>query len=211
MKNFPDRLSRHAVEALFAAVVFLPLISVPAEASKWRGPGEDDKLHAVTIFMGEGTEDNFSTVVENFFYVEGTSDHVLGLTASRLLGWYGDSLSFEGELMYAWHHGRETYHEIGAAVYARWHDFPWNDYLVTTAAVGMGPSYTTKFPQLEQQPDGSRSRTLNQFNLQATFALPSYPDVSLVTRLQHRSGMFGLFNGVTDASNFVTLGLRYDF
>lgn len=196
---------------LAAAALFLCALSAPAEASKWRGPGEDDKLHAVTAFIGEGTEDNFSNVLENFFYVEGTSDHVAALTVSRLLGWYGQSLSFEGELMYAWHHGRENYHEFGTAVYARWHDFPWNEYLVTTAAVGLGPSYTTEFPQLERQPDGSRSRTLNQFNLQATFALPAYPDVSLVTRLQHRSGVFGLFNGVTDASNFLTLGLRYDF
>ncbi|MBX3508056.1 hypothetical protein [Parvibaculum sp.] len=198
---------RMAAAALFVG----GLIAVPAEASNWRAPDKDGKRHAVTVFMGEGTENNFSTIIENFFDVEGSTDHVVGATASRLLGWYGQSLSFEGEIMYARHYGRETYHEIGAAIYARWHEFPWNDYLSTTAAVGLGPSYTTEFPQLERQPDGSRSRTLNQFNLQATFALPSYPDVSLVTRLQHRSGVFGLFNGVTDASNFLTLGLRYDF
>lgn len=182
--------------------------SVPAG---WRAPGPDDRLYAVTIFMGEGTENNFSTIIENFFNVQRSTDHVLGLTGSRLLGWYGPSLSFEGELMYVYHYGREVYHEIGTAAYARWHDFPWNDYLLTTAAIGMGPSYTTAFPQLEAQPDGSRSRLLNQLNLQTTFALPSRPDIALVARLQHRSGMFGAFNGVTDASNFLTLGLRYEF
>lgn len=181
------------------------------DESRWRTPGPEDRLYAVTIFMGEGTENNFSNVLENFFDVEGSTDHVVGLAASRLLGWYGRSLSFEAELMYAYHYGREVYHEIGTAAYARWHDFPWNDYVLTTMAVGMGPSYTTEFPQLERQPDGSRSRLLNQFNLQASFALPAYPETALVARLQHRSGMFGAFNGVTDASNFLTLGLRYEF
>ncbi|MBX3497409.1 MAG: hypothetical protein KF769_14310 [Parvibaculum sp.] len=196
-----------------AAVLFLSTLGV-AEASNssgWRAPAPDDRLYAVTVFMGEGTENNFSNIIENFFDVEGSTDHVLGLTASRLLGWYGPSLSFEAELMYAYHYGREVYHEIGTAAYARWHDFPWNDYVLTTAAIGMGPSYTTEFPQLEAQPDGSRSRLLNQLNLQTTFALPSRPDIALVARMQHRSGMFGAFNGVTDASNFLTLGLRYEF
>lgn len=197
-----------------AAAAPLLLGAGVAEASNpsgWRAPAPDDRLYAVTIFMGEGTEDNFSDVLENFFDVKGSTDHVVAVTASRLLGWYGQSLSFEAELLYAYHYGREAYHEFGTAAYARWHDFPWNNYVATTLAVGMGPSYTTAFPQLEQQPDGSRSRTLNQFNLQTTFALPSRQDISLVARLQHRSGVFGAFNGVTDASNFLTLGLRYEF
>ncbi|MDO9125392.1 MAG: hypothetical protein Q7U42_00850 [Parvibaculum sp.] len=192
-----------------AALVFL--CAVPAQASGFRAPGPEDRLHAVSVFFGEGTEDNFSDVVENFFIVDKTDDNVVSAAASRLLGWYGTSLSFEAELMYAWHFGREDYHEIGTAAYARWHRFPWNDYLATTFAVGMGPSYTSRYPELERQPDGSRSRVLNQFNLQATFALPAHPETSLVTRLQHRSGVFGAFNGVTDASNFISVGLRHEF
>ncbi len=194
-----------------ALLVFSAGTAGASNSGSWRAPGPDDRLHAITIFMGEGTENNFSDVLENFFDVQGSTDHVAGLAASRLLGWYGQSLSFEAELMYAYHYGREVYHEIGTAAYARWHDFPWNDYVLTTAAIGMGPSYTTAFPQLEAQPDGSRSRLLNQLNLQTTFALPSRPDIALVARMQHRSGMFGAFNGVTDASNFLTLGLRYEF
>ncbi|PKQ05951.1 MAG: hypothetical protein CVT72_08020 [Alphaproteobacteria bacterium HGW-Alphaproteobacteria-11] len=197
--------------AAAALSVFAVGTAEASNSGSWRAPAPDDRLYAVTIFMGEGTEDNFSNIIENFFNVERSTDHVLGLTGSRLLGWYGPSLSFEAELMYAYHYGREVYHEIGTAAYARWHDFPWNDYLSTTAAIGMGPSYTTEFPQLEAQPDGSRSRLLNQLNLQTTFAMPSRPDIALVARMQHRSGMFGAFNGVTDASNFLTLGLRYEF
>lgn len=207
----PGSLWRFACASAAALASFGAGAVHASTTSNWRAPAADDRLYAVTIFMGEGTEDNFSSIIEDLFDVEGSTDHVLGLTGSRLLGWYGRSLSFEAEAMYAWHYGRETYHEVGAAVYARWHRFPWNDYLLTTAAIGMGPSYTTEFPQLERQPDGSRSRILSQLNLQTTFALPSYPEIALVARLQHRSGMFGAFNGVTDASNFLTLGLRYEF
>lgn len=196
-----------------ALTAFLILCTFPAasQASTWRAPGPDEKRHAVTLFAGQGTESNFSDILEKFFDVDSTGDRVAAIALSRHLGWYGEALSFEAEAMYAWHYGRETYHEIGTALYARWHHFPWNKYMLTTVAAGLGPSYTTEFPQLERQPDGSRSRLLNQFNLQTTLALPRYPDVALVARMQHRSGMFGLFNGVTDASNFLTLGLRYDF
>ncbi len=78
--------------------------------------------------------------------------------------------------------------------------------------VGPGSSYTSVYPALELQ-DGSnnRSRTLNQFNLEMTLAMPRCPTTSLMERLQHRSGIFGTVGGVYDASNFLTVGVRQDF
>ena len=43
------------------------------------------------------------------------------------------------------------------------------------------------------------------------FFLPDHPRFGLVTRLHHRSGAFGLFDGVHDAANAVGFGLRYRF
>ena len=37
------------------------------------------------------------------------------------------------------------------------------------------------------------------------------PSTALLFRLQHRSGVFGTFGGVWDASNFLTIGLRRQF
>jgi len=43
------------------------------------------------------------------------------------------------------------------------------------------------------------------------FALPHEPSWSLVTRIHHRSGVFGLFGGVHGATNAFSLGIRYHF
>jgi hypothetical protein len=46
---------------------------------------------------------------------------------------------------------------------------------------------------------------------EAAFALPDVPQWELITRIHHRSGTFGLFNGVTGASNAWGVGMRYNF
>lgn len=179
----------------------------------WRWTDSDaEPVNALSAFYGTGTEDNFSETVTNPFGADGSGDKVIGFTYARRFAWFADQLSFEGELMYARHFDRETYHEVGAAVYARWHKFPWNRHVVTSFAVGMGPSYTTIYPELEKQSDpNDRSKLLNQFNLEVTLAMPSRPRTSLIGRLQHRSGVFGFYDNVTDASNFLSLGLRHEF
>jgi len=202
---------------LLAAGLLLAALSWPAAAQddvdswRWADDGTSSP-YAVAVFGGEGTERNFSETLSNPFANDTTSDRMLALAVTRELAWYRNMLSFEVEAMYAYHFDRETYSEFGGAVYARWHDFPWNQYLLTTFAVGLGPSYTTIYPELETQdnPD-NRSRWLNQLNLEATFALPRYPSTSLMLRLQHRSGVFGTFGGVWDASNFLVIGLRQHF
>lgn len=217
---------RRPAPQLLAAAGFLFCLAlilrpVPAHAEGWWILNGNDwraadharePVYALSFFGGEGTESNFSDVVENLFNVSGSSDRMLAFAGAQRFFWFRDQLSIDGELMYARHYGRETYHEIGAAIYLRWHDFPWNNYLKTTLAAGMGPSYTTIYPELERQDSGEdRSKILNQLNLEITAAHPALPNTSLMARMQHRSGMFGIINGVTDASNFLTIGLRQEF
>lgn len=178
---------------------------------RWADPAWEP-VHSISMFGGEGTERNFSDTVRHLFNFKGSTDRILAVALGRRIAWMDDRLSVDSEIFYARHYGRERYHEVGATAYLRWHDFPWREHVVTSFAVGVGPSYTTILPQLEVQDDGgSQSRILNQFNLELTLAPPQYRETALVMRLQHRSGVFGLINGVTDASNFLTIGLRYDF
>lgn len=171
-----------------------------------------EPVHSVTLFGGEGTEDDFTDTLGNLFEFSGSSDRIVALALGRRLAWLQRRASVDGEVFYARHYGRERYHEVGITGYVRWHEFPWSDHMVTSFAVGTGPSYTTIRPQLETQNDGEPgARLLNQFNLELTLASPRFPLTSMVVRLQHRSGVFGLFGGVTDASNFLTFGLRHEF
>lgn len=218
-KLFGRTARRRAIALSFT--LGLCLASTTAHAEGWwilDGPSwswadsQNEAVHGIAVFGGEGTERNFSDTLQNLFDYQGSSDRVLALAGTRRIGWFRRQFSIDAELMYAHHYGRETYEEVGIAAYVRWHDFPWNEHVVTSFAVGVGPSYTTKYPKLEEQDnDEDKSKILNQFNLEVTLAMPRYPDTALLGRLQHRSGVFGMINGVWDASNFLTLGLRQQF
>jgi hypothetical protein len=47
--------------------------------------------------------------------------------------------------------------------------------------------------------------------VELAFAPPSQPNWSVFLRVHHRSGVHGLFNGVSGGSNFLALGVRYGF
>lgn len=51
---------------------------------------------------------------------------------------------------------------------------------------------------------------MNAVILELTFALPKNPDLSLVTRINHRSGA-RTFTGVIGDTNFYVVGLRLRF
>jgi hypothetical protein len=59
--------------------------------------------------------------------------------------------------------------------------------------------------------NGRGSDFLNLASPEITFALPDHPEDELVLRYQHRSGIFGLMNGVDEASSFATVGFRHLF
>jgi hypothetical protein len=81
-------------------------------------------------------------------------------------------------------------------------------YLDTSFAFGGGLSQATEVPVLERRdPDSSEaSALLHYLMVEAAFRLPGSP-WSMVARLHHRSGIFGLFSH--SGSNLVELGLRY--
>ena len=55
------------------------------------------------------------------------------------------------------------------------------------------------------------SSFLNFFSPELTLALPSHPDDELLLRFHHRSGIFGLINGVDTGAQFGTIGFRHRF
>jgi len=165
----------------------------------------------VGAFAGIGLNTSFSQIFINPTGMSRTEDNIAVLTVGREVGRAFDRrMSFELEAMYARHFGRQDIDEFSATIYARWHRFPWNSTIDTTLAFGIGPRYVTEEPLMEIE-KGWHTKILNQLNVEITGALPEYPDDQLVIRLQHRSGIFGLIDGVRDGSNFVTLGYKRYF
>lgn len=91
----------------------------------------------------------------------------------------------------------------------RWHRFPWDEYLATSLAWGIGPSYATGVPEVELETNGSSSRWLIYWFGELTLGPPA-AGWEVLLRLHHRSDGFGT---VADdgGSNAVCAGLRYRF
>ncbi|MBU0674203.1 MAG: hypothetical protein KJ950_06135 [Proteobacteria bacterium] len=114
--------------------------------------------------------------------------------------------------------GHDDHYEFNLVLVLRWLKFPWDRYLNTDFAFGEGISYATRCPPIEIDQHainhGSAyncSRLLNYLMFEFTFALPSAPATQFFYRIHHRSGDYGLINGVSGGSNFVGAGIRYEF
>ena len=95
----------------------------------------------------------------------------------------------------------------------RWKTFPWDHYVTTTFAIGDGLSYVTSIPLREEHDSSNNNakRLLNFLVVEATFAVPSHPDLQFVVRAHHRCGAWGLFGAGNLSSNAVGVGIRYLF
>jgi hypothetical protein len=101
-------------------------------------------------------------------------------------------------------------YEGDAYFIVRWRNFPWNRYVATSLAIGDGLSYVSRVPDQEEEDNDDTNKLLNYLMLEATLALPSYPQWQLLYRIHHRSGVYGLF-GDNSGSNVIGVGLRYHF
>ena len=136
--------------------------------------------------------------------------YTFGVSVSKQFAEWTRYIRFEGELQVIKHFGDQDHWEFTGSVNARWVVFPWNRYVETTLAFGEGLSWATEIPALEKaDPTNSANRQLlNYILIEVTFAIPESP-WSLVTRIHHRSGVFGLFGH--SGSNVLEAGIRYRF
>jgi hypothetical protein len=136
----------------------------------------------------------------------------VAVTAGNKIGNFLDKIDFEVEGQIVKHVTGQHHWEFNVLAVARWTYFPWNNIIKTSFAVGDGLSLATETPVFEGQYHGEETNPfLNYLMFEFDFALPNNPQWSLVTRLHHRSGIYGLFNGANGASNALGLGIRYHF
>ena len=125
---------------------------------------------------------------------------------------YRDRLALELEAQIVKHWGeQDDYQEYVAAFNLRWKKFPWNNYLKTTSAFGQGLSYTDTVPDQEKKVHRKSAHLLNYLMYEVEAILLGFSRWSLVFRVHHRSGIFGLMKGVDGASNYPCLGIKYKY
>jgi hypothetical protein len=130
-------------------------------------------------------------------------------TIGKELKTYGDYLQWEVEGQIVKHFEQQTHLEFNGLVILRWMRIPWDNYLDTSLAIGDGLSYATRHPSLEQGNGEKTAHLLNYLMIEVAFNCFRKPSLQLFVRIHHRSGVYGLFNGVTEGSNFLCLGLRW--
>lgn len=111
------------------------------------------------------------------------------------------------------HHGLQHNVETGATWQLRFAPLRLPLLRVRPAA-GIGLSYAIGDPSFE---DGSRFDPEKRYHLlnfniyELEWSLEKAPAVSLVTRIHHRSGIWGVIAPPLVGSNFLAVGLRYSF
>ena len=139
----------------------------------------------------------------------GTLGGSIGLLRSTLV----ENVQHGYELVLLQHRGRQTVQELGAAYMLRSPNLEVAQLRMNVSG-GLGLSHTFGTPSYEDGPkdDPSRRyRTQLLILLEAEWSLASLPDWSLVTRIHHRSGAYGLIAPRQVGSNFIVAGVRYRF
>ena len=139
--------------------------------------------------------------------------YLLALALSKKVASNEKTIDLEIEGQVVKHDGDQDHWEFNGLGAARWLPFVWDRFVDTSFAAGTGLSYATEKPKLEERRrgDGQTAQLLVSLMFELDFALPKIRNWHLVARIHHRSGAFGLFNGVTGGANAVGLGVRYTF
>jgi hypothetical protein len=120
-------------------------------------------------------------------------------------------IQFEGEFDVAKRfHGANEF-DVVLAPFVRWTWFPWNRLLYTNVRLGAaGLSYTSGVSAWERQNSGNnRGSNFLQFgSMEVSFAARENARSEVFVRVHHRSGVFGLINGVNGGSNYLSFGFR---
>jgi len=125
--------------------------------------------------------------------------HVQLLTAAYRLGepdWQIGSHQFKPLLELPFTLGivdenaRSPFLNYSASFEVRWRDFPWNEIVSTTAAMGLGLAYSEKIFLMDHETHPGRFRSYVKFNwpIELTLALPQFPQYQLTVFIMHQSG-----------------------
>lgn len=164
----------------------------------------------VFAYGGKWSDNRYGEIIRTTTELRDSHLWVAGMSRS-LIRFY-PHLQLEGEWNLGRHTGRQDHFEMNAALSLRWNTFPWDDYLDTSFAHGIGPSYAFSRPPIEDDSDKKAERLLlfMQTELAVSPPAPGGSRWAWFVRIHHRSGIFGVLSDAS-GSNFLTTGIRFKF
>jgi hypothetical protein len=192
---------------IYRIVLVLALISASTAFAEEPSAVRD---FAVTIYGGRMTDSDFGDTLT------GQADFVDAYVAVGALAWtfaryYENALSFEIEGQVGKWFGDQHNWEFNLPVAVRWSRFPWGNYVATSLAYGLGPSYASEEPEEEIRLNDSTQKFLVYWFGELTLGPPESSWAASL-RIHHRSGAFGLVEEKgRGGSNTVAIGVKYLF
>jgi len=124
---------------------------------------------------------------------------------------YQGALRTEYEINLAYNFGEQDHWEINVApITLRWQRFPWDRFLRSSIAFGLGLSYAFDRPEVEQRLENDTQQFLLFWQLELT-AGPRDGRWAAMLRLHHRSPGWGVMGVADGGMNAPSLGFRYRF
>jgi len=197
-----------------ALVTLILVLAGPSSAAMERAEpaGTGDNRSYVALYVGQSAQNRLVHIISRASASRQESYLLSVAYGTRFARRGGLDLEVEGQL--ARHTGLQRHGEINGVLVARWTRFPWDRWLDTRAAFGEGLSWATEEPPIEPRGDKddekASTRLLNYLLLELEGKPPGRAWSGFV-RIHHRSGVFGLFDGVRGGSNFVGFGVRRYF
>lgn len=165
---------------------------------------------SVMYYHGVGTSNDLGQTLA--FDIDWEDSQFTGLVFNRVMFPFWRYFTFELEGQVLKHFEKQKNWEYNGLFLIRFHPFILDEYIDIDFAAGEGISYASSIPVIEEeQHPNDTSHLLNYIVFEIAFTLPQYRSWTVVTRIHHRSGVFGSFNGAHGGSNFFATGLRYHF
>jgi hypothetical protein len=170
-----------------------------------------ERQRAGTFYVARLTTVNaWHDIVTDPGSVEFADSYVAVAAVSRPLRWYRErAASLFGEGQVGYNFGDQSHWEFNVAAGPRWHRFPWNHHVATTAAFGLGLSYATEVPETEVVLETTSEQLLIYWMTELTLG-PPHAHWAVSLRLHHRSPGFGLFAD-EGGMNALGAGVRFEF
>lgn len=173
---------------------------------------------SVAIYAGRYVEDSLgddlilSPSLPNA-WTYGDDDHLIATSVSRQVGHFWTHWTLEPEVGIGQRFGRESATEVWGALYFRYSDFPWDRWVVTTMAFSTGLNWASAVTDVEvdRAKDETGSQLMHFFSPEITLAAPSRPNVELLFRFHHRSGVFRLVSDAWGGAQYASVGIRIRF
>ena len=207
-EEYEEKIFRQILAAFFMLVTTIFIIGFSANPAY--SNEQEEKLYSLNIYAGQMTTDGIGSLLIHFYDPDFKNSYLTAVTLARRIGRYKKMASFEVEGQVVKHFNIQDNWEINALIIARWEEFPWDKYVDTSFAFGIGGSYATAEPEVEIMADGATSRFLVYLAYELALGLPEYPNIALIIRIHHRSGAWGLVAG-KGGSNTPCIGLKYRF